>query len=256
MSRPDDQSNSNPSGSILEASSDVEYGNDIKVRAGLRIINSEVYAGGPILIEFSIENRGQTPYYLAFGGDRVKLRPTYFDFSASLEGADMKLVDPAAGTPELGGIGGTTEVKPGEPYYQTIILNQFLSLEEVRKVLKEGEAGVLQIRCKRALAIATTSMQALQMVTDIPVVEEVLRVKVSRNDAALNTLMTQLADELKNDWASTPTSPVNQERAITQLTALRIPVAVPYLQSLVEHPDPGIQMRVQRALAMITRQDD
>lgn len=232
----------------LEAFANLEA-EHLQVRAGYRTSAPEVVAGGPIEIEAFIENIGQVPLYLAIGSDRAKLRPSFFSFEAVLEETDVELEDPLEGVPQLGGPATVITVEPGTYYQQVLLVNEFAALEKIPTVLAPGELGVLRIRCRRPLPLALNKEQAFQNLSNAPMLDKFLTVYIRRNDAALKELIAQLATKAHNNWNSI--SPVEREKTISQLFALRSPMVIPYLEMLIEHPDGSVRLRAQRSLAWL-----
>ncbi len=239
------------SGAPLEAAMIFEA-KDIQVRAGFRAHDPEVLAGGPLEVEFFVENTGATPFYLAVGTDRTRLRPAFFSFTARLDGADVKMDDPASGIMERGGPAGVARIETGASYSQALLVNEFVRLEKVSAVMQPGEVGTLHIHCRRPLPLANSEQQAFQLGNNVPGVDVTLAVRVRRDDAALDALIARLAEAVRADWSATPEP--RRIQGISQLAALRTPVALPYLQALVNHPDPEVRLRVQRALARFNQQ--
>lgn len=236
-----------PPGLKLKASSTFET-QDLQVRAGFHTHDFEVIAGGPLEVEFLVENTGRLPLNLAVGGDRAQLRPSFFSFQATVDETEVDLQDPSA-APNLGGPATVIEVKTNAPYRQTVLVNEFVTLENIRTALKPGEVKVLRIRCQRPIPLAVDKQQAFQTGANAQMVNVVLVVHVRRDDTALEALMAHLTAEIRADW--TITASAKREQAISQLVALRDRATIPYLKTLIEHPDPAVRMRVQRALTTI-----
>lgn len=243
--------NHKSSGLLLEAAK-VLNANGIQVRAGFRAPDPEALAGGPLEIEFFVENIGQIHFSIACGTDRAKLRPAFFSFTATLDGSDINLDDPAARIPELGGPASVIRVEAGASYSQALLVNEFIRLEKVNTVMQPGEVRTLYVHCPRPLPLARTQQQAFQTVNNVPRVDVTLTVRVRRDDAALDALVARLAEAVRADW-NVPVAP-SRTQAISQLVALRTPVALPYLKALANHPDPEVWIRVQRALALFNQQ--
>lgn len=244
----------NPPGSDqqLEASTRFEAGN-VEVVAGFRALNAEELAGGLIEAEFFVENTGGSPFYLAAGGNRSKLRPAFFSFAATLEveGREVLLDDPAAGIIERGGPVTRIQVETNAPYRKTLLVNEFVSLEKTIPALSPNQAGVLRLRCQRPLPMASIPEQAFQMGSEAPVVDAVLVFHVRRDDIALEALVARLAHEVRAN--QTPAVSAEREQKIAKLAALRNPMAILYLQGLSDHPDPVVKMYVARTMALMNQ---
>jgi hypothetical protein len=247
-----DRSNKPSPETQLEASTEFAR-RSIKVRAGFRTGEAEVLAGGILEVEFFVEHKGGKAFYLAVGGSRLKLRPAFFDFSATLEGAEAEMDDPAAKIPDLGGPVGTIPVEPSTSYRQMILVNEFVRLERLNAFLAEGETAVLRLRCQRSLPLADAPEKALKLGPGSPKVEAELIIKVRRDDAALELLIKRLANQVLDDRSAIASA--EREAAIAKLSALRSPLAVPYLRTLRDHPDTAVQMYAQRALALLNQDD-
>jgi hypothetical protein len=239
----------------LEAARRFEAG-DLQVLAGFRAVAAEFLSGGAVEVEFFVENTGGTPFYLAVGGDRARLRPSFFSFAATLEveGAEVLLDDPAARIIDRGGPVTRIQVKTNAPYRKTLLVNEFVRLEKTIAALFPGQAGVLRLRCQRSLPMASVPEQAFKMDSDAPVVEAALVFHVRRDDTALEALSARLATEVRAN--QTVTVSAEREQTIAKLAALRNPVAVQYLQALSDHPDPVVKMYVVRTVALLNLNKD
>jgi len=242
-------------------------GRGLKVRAGFCAADGEVLAGGPVELEFFVKNLGSTVLHVALATDRVRLRPDFFSFSGDIAGTGLnkrgpkaaagsriQLIDPVEQFGYLGGPGGLMKVAPGETFSHRLLVNDFLNLETAQTKLKRGETGVLTVRCRRPLPLATTMRSAYKMGPDAPVADVTLRLTIRREDRALGRLIEKLAGDIRSRW---PTFAAPEfERAISILSALRITEAVPALRMLGGHPDGGTRWRAMRALAIIEERTD
>jgi hypothetical protein len=224
------------------------------LKAGFRTREPEVVAGAIVEVEFFVEQRGTRPFYLAVGGSRSKLRPAFFELRATLDGAEVELDDPTAEISELGGPVGAIAVEPGADYRQTLVVNEFVRLEKLRVALAEGETSGLHIHCQRPLPLAKSAEQAFETGARAPLVKSHLTVIARRDDAALERLINQLVDEVEVDQSAGATA--QRETAVAKLSALRSPLAVPYLERLKGHSDSAVAMYVERALALLKRNQD
>ena len=224
------------------------------LRAGFRTREPEVAAGAIVEVEFFVEQSGTRPFYLAVGGSRSKLRPAFFELSATLEGAEVELDDPTAEIPEFGGPAGTIAIEPGADHRQTLVVNEFVRLEKLRVALAAGETSGLHIHCQRPLPLAKSPEQAFETGARSPLVKSHLTVMARRDDAALELLINHLVDQVQVDQSAGATA--QRERAIVKLSALRSPLAVPYLERLKGHSDPAVAMYVERALALLKQNQD
>ena len=236
-----------------QSSSDVtrEAFNDIQVdgvpvRAGFRAETQDVVAGGPLEVSFVVANSGTAPVYLTVSADRSRLRADLFAFSAGLDGSDSQLSDPLADAVYLGGPSTVVSVQPNSSYIQTVLLNQYLTLEEIPHALAASgsDAGMLWLHCQRQLSIST-AQDRVRTVTPVSV-DETLRLPVRTDQAALDGLAASLADQVRSD--TQPTGAGNREALVTKLIALRSDTARAQLETLRDHPDPTVQALVRGAL--------
>ncbi len=86
------------------------------------------------------------------------------------------------------------------------------------------------------------------------VVSVTLAIGVKRNDVSLKSLIAGLAARLNANRDATVSA--ERELAVAELVALRSPLALPYLRSLSDHPDPAVQMYVTRGMALMTKETD
>jgi hypothetical protein len=221
----------------------------VRVRAGFRSAESDVVAGSLVEIEFSIENKGEGPFYLAVGNERSTLRPMFFSFAVSLENANVRLDDPAGTTPNLGGPVGVVRVEKNTIYRIRLLLNQFVRLEQLRATFSPGQRGLLNVTCRRILPLADRESEALTMESNVSTVEGTLQIRVHRDDAALERLITGFA----NDVYTATVANGARESALIKLIALRSESARTHLQSLAHDPDPGTQMLARTGLAALDR---
>jgi hypothetical protein len=235
----------------LEATTGIEVGS-VQVLAGFRTPAREALAGGPLDIEFFIENRGQEPFCFAFGTDRARRRPALFSLTAYPGGSSDHLDDPRASIPELGGPMGIRRLAPGEPFTQKLIAGQFICLEQLRDIVAPGEAQLVTVRCRRPLPAASDEAAALQPRSHTPTVDATLRIHVRRDDHALAHCIAALAEQARPRHPLPPAP--DWEHAVATLCTLRVPEARPHLQALLDHPDPATRTMAEQALAALERQ--
>ena len=235
----------------LEDSGELARG-DRKVRAGFRINQTEILAGGIVEVEFFLEELSGKGFYLAAGGSRTRWRPAFFEIQATLEGHEIELSDPFEKVPELGGPATSIQIEPHTRYQQTILVNEFVRLEKLSAVLVDDENGLLRLNCRRPLPLADTSEQSFEIDQLSPTVEGNLSVKVRRDDAALESFISRLTNHVRADRGAMVSA--DREANIAKLGALRSPMALPYLQSLANHPDPVVQLYVTRAITLLNQE--
>lgn len=212
---------------------------DVRVRAGFRVVTDEALAGGPVELEFFIESLGASPLRLAVSGDRMRQRPGQFTFAATFEGAPLE--DPLAGVPDMGGPEGLVPVATGSPWRQPLVLNQFIRLEQTPERLAEGATGQLNLTCRRPLVLASTDAAALSRdgARDLAVD---LAVELRRDDAALAALAARLLDEVMQGPLA------SRERPLVLLLSMRT-AAQAQIDALAHHPDASVADRARQARA-------
>jgi len=239
-----------PSEVQLEATTSIEAAS-VQVLAGFRTPAAEVLAGGPLDIEFFIENRGQTTLYFALGTSRACLRPAFHTLTARLGRSGRPLDDPHADARELGGPMGIRPLGPGEAFAQMLIGGQFICLEHLKDIVAQGEMQLVSVRCQRPLPAASDGAAALQLSPYTPIVDATLRIHVRRDDHALAHCIAALAEQARSKHPLPPAP--EWEHAVATLCALRVPEARPHLQALLGHPDPATRTMAAQALATLER---
>jgi hypothetical protein len=197
-----------------------------------------VLAGGPLELESVIENRGDAAAKVPTGSDRSRQRPSQVSFTGTIEESGRELTDPWAALPDRGGVGGHVEVAPGASLRQVILVNDFLSLDDLREVTAPGETGTLLLRCTRLFSIDRDA--ELRQTADLD-----LRIPIVRDDDRLASLATGLNERLQTD---APPDIATRERLIAQLASVATPGATKYLQTLSAHPDPHLAALARAAL--------
>jgi hypothetical protein len=226
----------------------------IEISACFRTSKSMVLAGGPVEVTFHVTNKAATTFFLASGRSRTKLRPAFFSFTArlNLDGAEVQMNDPTVAIIERGGPVGQIEVAANSAYGETLLLNEFVSLEKTVPALRPGQVGVLEIYCQRPLPMAGTPAGEAYRMNDAPVLNSELVINVRRDDAALEGVISRLARGIRADDAARVSA--QREQMAAKLASLRSPMALPYLQSLTDHPDPVVRLYVARAMTFLNEQ--
>jgi hypothetical protein len=225
---------------LLEGAVDLGA-DEIRVRSGFRVVTTELLAGGPVELEFFAESVGASPLHLAVSGDRMRQRPGQFTFAATFEGSP--LADPMADAPDMGGPVGVVQVSPDRPWRQPLILNQFIRLEETRARLGQGAEGLLDLACRRPLALAADEAHALSQSEGGPAVAVDLSFYLRRDDAALEALAARLRDEVMHGPLA------ERERPLALLLSMRSRARA-QIGELTGHPDPNVSNRARQALAL------
>jgi hypothetical protein len=216
---------------------------DVRVRSGFRVVDSAPsVAGGPIEVEFFVDNVGAQALHLLVNGDRARHRPGSFSFVATLAG--VTLPDPYAEIPYRGGPATVVTVEPTKLYRQTLLVNQFVCLENSLDLLEPGASGQLVVDCRRPLPLTADHQAALTSAGDAPLVAVRLEFGLRRDDAQLSALVDQLVDEVRHGPRE------QRERPLALLLTLRAPVAVGRWRALLDHADPVVVARVRQALQL------
>lgn len=214
----------------------------LRVRAGFRRPATEVIAGGPLELQFVVE--ASQPMVVAVAGDRVRVRPDFFHFAASLDRVEIE--DPfSPSTAWLGGPGGVVPVRPGAPWTQWLIVNQYLRLERTVEVLAPGSVGRLQLRAGRPIPLTTKDAEAYRR-EGVPQIDVRGTIPVKRDDARLAAIVKEFVNDIRHGPRE------QRERPLSLVLTLRAPVAVEIWKSLVDHPDPTVGERVRQALVLAT----
>jgi hypothetical protein len=221
-----------------EGSLDLERG-EIRAHAGFRVVTSELIAGGPIELEFFVENLRSFPFRLAVSGDRMRQRPGQFSFSATFESSPLG--DPMEVVPYKGGPVGVVQVATDIPWHQLIVLNQFICLEDTLRHLVQGGSGRIDLVCHRQLSLAATDAAALSHNEALDVAVN-LSFDIHRDDEALEELAASLFNEVM-------TGPLAlRERPLTLLLSMR-KAAHAKIDALTRHPDESVARRALQAMS-------
>ncbi|WP_440956053.1 hypothetical protein ACSAZK_03625 [Methanosarcina sp. Mfa9] len=212
---------------------------EISAHVGFRVVTSDLIAGGPIELEFFVENLRPFPFRLAVSGDRMRQRPGQFSFSATFEGSPLG--DPIEGVPYMGGPMGIVQVATDIPWHQSIVLNQFLCLEDTPRRLVQGTSGRIDLVCNRQLSLAITDADALSH-NGALVVAVNLSFDIRRDDEALEELASSLLNEIM-------TGPLDsRERPLALLLSMR-KAAHAQIDALTKHPDESVARRARQAMS-------
>jgi hypothetical protein len=231
------------------------HSKEIRIRLGFKLKATEVCAGGPVQGCFIMENQGSKPVY--FSASMPNNRPAYMSFRATAPELELTLKDPLNSDPLMHGpVIGAVVVPPASSRNRIIILNQFLNLEELLRVLEPGQSTILMIHWRYFLVVGLSAQTAIPSQGQPPVLEGDLKIKVVRDDQRLDTMLECLTNSIKHDWTVISQRPVERMLDVTALTSLRIPAAIPYLRSIVDHPDPEVSIYVRVALHARSVQSD
>ncbi|MGR0221056.1 hypothetical protein [Agromyces sp. ZXT2-6] len=230
------------SGEPVEAVGDVSVaGRTVEVR--FRIDASEVVAGAPVEIMTEIRLGDGDPFELRSAGARSTARSREYSFEA--DGPDsVPLRDPFADEVDIGGVESSVLVASDRPDRGRILLNRFLTLEDLRSSLPEGGRFDLVVHCERRIRVAGDARDA-----EPPAVRTELRVPVVRDDAACAAEYGRLADVVLGH----PSAHVLREQALDALLSARSTVAEAALVAVAEHPDPTVAGPARHAIDAMRR---
>lgn len=212
---------------------------ELRVRAGFRIVPGILLAGGPVELDFFVESSGLRPLQLGVSGDRTRQRPGQFSFTATFEGSPLE--DPMAMASYMGGPASVVQVSTNSPWHQPLLLNQFIRLEDTPGRLVQGSTGRISLACARPLPLATTDAAAL-LHDGAPVVAVDLAFDLRRDDAALAALVAGLYDEVMQGPLA------SRERPLALLLSMRS-AAHTEIEGLTRHPESSVAARAHQTLA-------
>ena len=206
---------------------------------------SEAQAGGPIELDLRVTNRTPATIFYLIGNARG--RPAFLKFSAELQPDGGRFRDPYPEAPlEPDGPFASIPVEEGKTDIRTIVLNQYVALEDSRDRITPGASALLRVHWECFIAASRKPKPYLPKAE--PVAGE-FQVKLLRDDVRLLESVQALADQLTSDSSAVPRDAVGRRDAITALASLRIPEAAPYLNRLIEFPDFEVRSMARHALS-------
>jgi hypothetical protein len=209
-----------------------------------RLKNHELYAAGPVELELTVTNK--TPARILYLSGSVGIRPAYLKFLAELHPPGLVLRDPYPDTPlEPRGLFASISLQPGQIHRQTVVLNQFVTLEETRGAIPNGQSARLHVRWRHFISASC----AEEYPSKSEPVEGVFEVILVQNDDKLRKSIDAIAAKLMNDSSAIPVDAVGRRDAIAKLTSLRIPEVIPHLRKLADFPDFEVRRMAQYALS-------
>jgi hypothetical protein len=182
----------------------------------VRVEEVPVLAGGPMVAVWTLHG---PPADVALGGSRTLNRTTGFSFAGTAEGLDVPLTDPAADVVDLGGPMGARPL-PEAGLTVSLLVNQYLTVENLRPALPPGGSGVLALRCRWDLVAGAEPVP----------LELTLRVPVRRDDDAL-------ADVVREQVEAVLRTEKPDEDALNRLAALRYPDAARLVSAADADPE-------------------
>jgi hypothetical protein len=215
---------------------------DIRIHTGFRVTLGEILAGGPVEMEFFVENSGKNPLQLQVSGDRMRQRPGQFKFAAAFEGS--LLPDPMATFPYMGGPTTVVQVTNYNPWLQPLVLNQFVKLEQTIERLPDGATGRINLECRRPLPLLAMVADALlDKGSSVLIVN--LTFDLRRDDKALERLLVNLLNEVMHG------PQVLRERRLALLLSMR-KTAHTQINELARHSDASVAIRARQVLSTFT----
>jgi hypothetical protein len=196
-------------------------------------------------LELTVANK--TPRRLHYLAGSAHGRPAYVRFSAELRASGLKLCDPAPDAslqPE--GMFARPSLDPGQVVKRAIVLNQFVTLEDARAAIAEGQSVQLAVRWEYFPGVS----QADDRPSADPAHGE-FEVTLVRNDERLREIIESLNSQLTHDAKGANADPAGRRDAAIALTSLRIPEVAPVLRGLADFPDFEIRSMAQHALREI-----
>ena len=217
----------------------------MKLRVTCIATATECLAGGPVEVDLSLTNETAGPVFYPIGN--AGARTAYLEFSADVTPPGATLRDPYPGTsvePFEGPV-ATIECAPGQTDTRTIVLNQYLALEDTRALIDAGESALLDVRWR---CHVTAARRAQDQPPAPQVLEGECQATLTRDDESLRQTIQSLADAVMSDAGVVSADPAARMRAITILSSLRIPEVIPHLRRLAGHVSYEVRRTAQTAL--------
>jgi hypothetical protein len=216
----------------------------MQLRASLHAVEPSPLAGGPIELELTVEAPAEGAIYVMFSGDRMRMRSGDLAFAASCGGA--VLADPKGDLPNLGGPSTLVAVRPGTPHRRTLLLNDFVRLEDALDVVPPDTSAELFVTCVWSPRLAADE-RASSGLGDPLRVEMSVTLAIRRDDDALVALVDRLVDHVFHG------EPGVRVRSLELVSSLRAPIAVARWRALAAHPDASVGASVAPALHFAAR---
>jgi hypothetical protein len=208
---------------ILLVSTRVTVGS-VPLEIGFRAVTPKIIAGGPVEIEAFVINNSESPLKLFISADRLRLRPAQYSFEAYFE--DILIDDPMSDVPFMGGPECNAIVSAENPWRQLILLNEYVSLENLLHLMLNGTTGVMNLSCNYSLKYASTANDNLYQ--NEKVIQLKLSLKIHRDDEQLK----KLSKKLYNDCLQKPLN----THSLSLLLSLRS-AATDLIKKLIKHPN-------------------
>jgi hypothetical protein len=197
-------------------------------------------AGGPVSLEVVISLRDGEPADLIASASRATGRSPEYAFTGTLPGG-ATLRDPYAGAVEIGGVQTAQSLTAQAPVVQHVLLNQFLTLEDVLDHLADGDSIELVLQAGREIRFeGSPDGEAVRA-------EASLTLTLRRDDAALAARYRKAAEAVM----AARQFDVRREQLVVELCTARNSLAVDALTTLTHHPDGSVAARAQQALDVL-----
>lgn len=203
-------------------------------------------AGGPLNLTVTVALRDGAPGRLISSSARSTGRSREYTFEGTLGtlAGGRTLRDPYADAIEIGGVQTAQDLRVGNPVVQHVLVNQFLTLEDVLAEVADGDSVELNLRGRRQIQFEGWSGQGSQ---DAGGASAVLRLTMHRDDSALAAFYRRSADAALAAAQADP----SRERRVVELCTARNQLAVQALTELGRHSDPSVADRARQALAAL-----
>jgi hypothetical protein len=198
-------------------------------------------AGGPAYLDGTVSLVRGDPVGLLASAARATGRSREYVFTADGPGG-TPLRDPFADAIEIGGIETPRPLTTSAPVTEHLLLNQFLTLEDLRDGISDGDSTDLIVECSRVLRLEGVPQQ------DAPRATAAVHLLIRRDDATLARYYRQQADAIM----ATQQFDVMREQRLTELFSARTELARHALSSLTDHPDGYVAARARQALAALS----
>ncbi|MFK7783814.1 MAG: hypothetical protein AB8B56_01795 [Crocinitomicaceae bacterium] len=222
--------------------------NDPSIEVIFSQLDSTLLLGGVLQLNASFENKGEHDVYLVIGINRAALRPDYYSFQATF--GDQILIDPYADVNESGGIVGTVKIPAGEKYEQLLIVNEFLSLEDLRVDSSVDEIQ-LSIHYSKKIIFGSTDQEAL-FSSKSSVVEGTLQCTLVNDPDKLN----QELDSLFTIVSEEENHSEEYEQSVKHFFSLRSNLKEAHLKQLLEHSNPMVKSRAEHTLSQLDSENE
>lgn len=207
------------------------------------VAGGRLLAGGPLFLEVTIALRDGAPGRLIASSARSTGRSREYSFSGTALDGRTTLRDPYADALEFGGVQTAQDLRADTQVVQRVLVNQFLTLEDARTAVADGDAVDLLLRAHREVRFEDGPADhgpGRDATAD-------LRLTLHRDDAALAAFYRRAAEAVLGAAQADPA----REQRVLELCTARNQVAAPALTALARHPDPTVADRARRALAAL-----